>query len=104
MRALAVGGAAFSPRVGRWLLRRQTGERENRSTKARATVAALTPRQRDLLAEVGKGQSNAQVAKALRLSEGTVKQYLSALFTALGIDNRVQAAIIACEAGLDTDR
>ncbi|WP_035699905.1 response regulator transcription factor, partial [Glycomyces tenuis] len=104
VRALAAGGAAFSPRVGRWLLRRQTGERADRATRARAAVEALTPRQRELLAEVGKGRSNAQIAQALHLSEGTVKQYLSALFTALGIENRVQAAIIAYEAGLDGER
>ncbi|THV33498.1 response regulator [Glycomyces buryatensis] len=103
VRALAAGGAAFSPRVGRWLLRQQTGGRSDRAARARSRVEALTPRQRDLLAGIGKGQSNAQIARALHLSEGTVKQYLSALFTALGIDNRVQAAIIAYEAGLDAD-
>lgn len=104
VRALAAGGAAFSPRVGRWLLRRQTGDRSDRAARARKKVEALTPRQRDLLAGVGKGLSNAQIAQALHLSEGTVKQYLSALFTTLGIENRVRAAIIAYEAELDTER
>ncbi|WP_374209736.1 response regulator [Glycomyces sp. TRM65418] len=100
VRALAGGGAAFSPRVGRWLLRRQARTRFDRSARARALVADLTPRQREVLAGVGKGQSNAQIARSLHLSEGTVKQYLSALFTALGTENRVQAALIAYEAGL----
>lgn len=100
VRALAEGGAAFSPRVGRWLVRRQRREHSDRAARARALVGDLTPRQRELLAGVGQGRSNAQIARSLRLSEGTVKQYLSALFTALGAENRVQAAIIAYQAGL----
>lgn len=104
VRALAGGGAAFSPRVGRWLLRRQARTRFDRSARAQALVGELTPRQREVLAGVGKGRSNAQIARSLHLSEGTVKQYLSALFTALGTENRVQAALIAYEAGLGDDQ
>lgn len=104
VRAIAGGGAAFSPRVGRWLIRRRTRTHLDRAARAQAMVRELTPRQRELLTGVGKGQSNAQIAKSLHLSEGTVKQYLSALFTALGTENRVQAALIAFEAGLDGDR
>lgn len=104
VRALAGGGAAFSPRVARWLIRRQAPARVDRSLRARALVEGLTARQREVLAGVGQGLSNAQIAAALHLSEGTVKQYLSALFTALGTENRVQAALIAYEAGLGPDR
>ncbi|HEU5126571.1 MAG TPA: response regulator transcription factor [Glycomyces sp.] len=104
VRALAEGGAAFSPRVGRWLVRRQSREQLGRTARARATVRELTPRQRELLAGVVRGWSNAQIAASLRLSEGTVKQYLSALFAVLGAENRVQAAIIAYEAGLAGER
>ena len=100
VRALASGGAAFSPRVGRWLIRREAGARLARSTRAREAVRALSSRQRDLLAEIGQGRSNAQIATSLRLSEGTVKQYLSTLFSTLHVDNRVQAALIAYEARL----
>jgi DNA-binding NarL/FixJ family response regulator len=100
VRALAAGGAAFSPRVGRWLIRRQAGTQFDRSLRAQALIRDLTPRQRELLAGVGRGWSNAQIAASLHLSEGTVKQYLRALFTALGTENRVQAALIAYEAGL----
>jgi DNA-binding NarL/FixJ family response regulator len=104
VRALAGGGAAFSPRVARWLIRSQAPDRADRSLRARALVQGLTARQRDVLAGVGQGWSNAQIAAALHLSEGTVKQYLSALFTALGTENRVQAALIAYEAGLSPER
>jgi DNA-binding NarL/FixJ family response regulator len=102
--AIAGGGAAFSPRVGRWLIRRQARTRIDRVSRAQSAVRDLTPRQRELLAEVGKGRSNAQIARSLGLSEGTVKQYLSALFAVLGTENRVQAALIAYEAGLGEER
>jgi DNA-binding NarL/FixJ family response regulator len=101
VRAIAGGGAAFSPRVGKWLIRRQARTQFDRAARAQALIRDLTPRQRELLAGVGKGQSNAQIARSLHLSEGTVKQYLSALFTVLGAENRVQAALIAYEAELD---
>lgn len=101
VRAIADGGAAFSPRVGRWLVRSRSRGGLERSERARSLVGELTPRQRELLAAVGKGQSNAQIAAALHLSEGTVKQYLRALFAVLGAENRVQAALIAYEARLD---
>jgi DNA-binding NarL/FixJ family response regulator len=101
VRAIADGGAAFSPRVGKWLIRRQARTQFDRAARAQALVRDLTPRQRELLTGVGKGLSNAQIARSLRLSEGTVKQYLSALFTVLGAENRVQAALIAYEAELD---
>ncbi|SDD03616.1 response regulator [Glycomyces harbinensis] len=104
VRALAGGGAAFSPRVGRWLIRRQSRTRVDRSLRAQALVQGLTTRQREVLAGVGQGLSNAQIAASLQLAEGTVKQYLSSLFTALGTENRVQAALIAYEAGLGPDR
>lgn len=103
VRALAAGGVAFSPRVGRWLVRRQARQPLDRLTRAQAIVRDLTPRQRELLAAVGKGLSNVQIAASLHLSEGTVKQYLSALFARIGTENRVQAALIAFEAGLDAE-
>ncbi len=100
VRALAQGGAAFSPRVSRWLVRPEVRAAYRRTNQAREVLAGLTSRQRDLLIELASGRSNAQIAHALHLSPGTVKQYLSTLFDALGIDNRVQAALFAHEAGL----
>lgn len=60
----------------------------------------LTERQLNLLALVGQGLSNSQIASRMNLSEGTVKQYLSALFTLLNINNRVHAAVLAYQIGL----
>jgi DNA-binding NarL/FixJ family response regulator len=100
VRALAEGGAAFSPRVARWLVRPEVRASYRRSNEARETLHTLTSRQRDLLVELASGRSNAQIAHSLNLSQGTVKQYLSTLFNVLGIENRVQAALLAHDAGL----
>ncbi|WP_153396520.1 response regulator [Ornithinicoccus halotolerans] len=99
-RAIAAGGAAFSPRVARWLVRAEAAARLNRSRTAREAVADLAPRHRQILAVLATGASNAEIARALHLSEGTVKQYLKSLFDRLNVTNRVQAAILAHEAGL----
>lgn len=98
VRALASGGGAFSPRVTRWLADRE--RQSNRGIEDREILRVLSERQIELLRHIAQGASNAQAARAMHLSEGTVKQYLSAIFSTLGIDNRVHAAIIAYRAGL----
>lgn len=100
VRAIAAGGAAFSPRVANWLIRSEATARLRRTRTARTAVADLTPRQREILQVLATGASNAEIARALHLADGTVKQYLKALFDRLGVTNRVQAAILAHEAGL----
>ncbi|CAO3358657.1 LuxR C-terminal-related transcriptional regulator [Azospirillum palustre] len=54
----------------------------------------LTERQRDVLAQVCVGASNKEIGRALRMTEGTVKIHVSAIMQRLGVENRVQAAII----------
>ena len=53
-----------------------------------------------MIALVGRGLSNQEIAGQLFLSEGTVKSHVSAILLRLGLNNRVQAAILAHEAGL----
>jgi DNA-binding NarL/FixJ family response regulator len=60
----------------------------------------LSDREREVLSMLGAGLSNAEIARRLYVVEGTVKSYVSAILTRLGVRNRVQAAIIAYEAGL----
>lgn len=99
VRALAQGGGAFSPRVARWLATRErTSMRADQQHQRIRDI--LTERQLNLLALVGQGLSNSQIASRMNLSEGTVKQYLSALFTLLNINNRVHAAVLAYQIGL----
>ena len=58
---------------------------------------ALTPRERDVLGLLARGESNKRIAAALNLSIGTVKGYVSAIFEKLGVEDRTQAALLAAK-------
>ena len=58
---------------------------------------ALTPRERDVLALLARGESNKRIAAALNLSIGTVKGYVSAIFEKLGVEDRTQAALLVAK-------
>lgn len=62
--------------------------------------AALTPRQRDVLAMLRQGKSNKEIARDLDLAEITVKLHVTAILRALGVENRTQAAILAARLGV----
>ncbi len=98
--AVAGGGAYLSPSLAARVLARLRSSGQGRASAAQAGVATLTDRERDVLALVGAGLSNAQIAGRLHLVEGTVKGHVSAILTRLNLDNRVQAAILAHQAGL----
>ena len=57
----------------------------------------LTPRERDVLGLLARGESNKRIAAALNLSIGTVKGYVSAIFEKLGVEDRTQAALLAAK-------
>ncbi|MFH9244269.1 response regulator [Streptomyces lydicus] len=61
---------------------------------------ALTERELHVLVLVARGMSNARIAAALGLSEGNVKSRVNRILTRLGLENRVQAALLAHQAGL----
>ncbi|PRX43601.1 LuxR family two component transcriptional regulator [Prauserella shujinwangii] len=101
VRAVAGGAAFLSPQVAKWAIARLSGDgRLSRAAGARERIAALTEREREVLALVGSGLSNADIAGRLHVVEGTVKAYVSTILQRLGARNRVQAAIAAYEAGL----
>ena len=58
-------------------------------------IATLTPRQCDVLRLLGKGQANKEIARALDISEGTVKIHLAAIFRLLDVRNRTEAVLKA---------
>jgi DNA-binding NarL/FixJ family response regulator len=100
VRAVAEGGVYLSPAVARRVLTHFGAGRLGKQTAARARIAELTGRERDVLALVGAGLSNAEIAGRLHVVEGTVKAYVSQILARLDFKNRVQAAILAYEAGL----
>ncbi|MFG1686440.1 response regulator [Nonomuraea sp. NPDC049269] len=97
----AHGGAAFlSPQIAHRVIRQVSGGRMSRQSAAKERITMLTPREREVLALVGAGLSNAEIGERLFLVEGTVKAYVSAILGRLDMRNRVQAAVLAYEAGL----
>ena len=67
---------------------------------ANTVFADLTPREREILAEVGKGKRNREIGETLFISEKTVKNHLSNIFEKLEINSRAEAALIAARQGL----
>ncbi len=66
-----------------------------------STIAeALSAREREILQLLANGQSNTEIAARLFLSEGTVRNYVSGIFSKLGVTDRTQAAVIALRHGL----
>lgn len=107
LKAVADGAAYLSPKVAQRVIAELSagsgGGRMARAAAAKEQLDVLSPREREVLALVGAGLSNAEIAGRLFLVEGTVKAYVSAVLTRLGVKNRVQAAIVAYEAGLVAD-
>ncbi|WP_256991207.1 response regulator [Rhodococcus sp. 06-235-1A] len=98
VRAVAEGGAYFSPAVARRLLTDSTVVRLDRKVRAQNAFRALTTREQDVIQLIGRGMSNADIAAELHLAEGTVKVHITSILRTTGARNRVQAALIAVHA------
>lgn len=101
VRAAAAGDAYLSPAATRHVVEQLASGREAaRAEEARTRVTALSEREREVLALLGEGLSNADAGRRLHMSEATVKTYVSRILAKLGCDNRVQAALLARDARL----
>lgn len=97
------GRTGTGPRITRRLLERHVTSGRDTEAALRRTEE-LTPAERDVLRLLGTGLSNAEIADRLYLSAGTVKAHISRILTRTGCANRVQAAVLAHDAGLLTGR
>jgi DNA-binding NarL/FixJ family response regulator len=95
----AEGHTVLSPAAARRLIAASADSHSARD-RARQLVAALTEREAEVLACLGEGMSNAQIAARLFLSEATIKGYVSRTLDKLGCANRTQAGLLAHDAGL----
>lgn len=87
-----LGGGIYAPTL---LLTEPIEAEELSSAVDPAVMAMLTPRQYDVLRLLGKGQANKEIARALDISEGTVKIHLAAIFRVLDVRNRTEAVLKA---------
>lgn len=103
VRRVVAGEGVLAPEVTRRVLERARGTSASRTTpsaQAAEAVARLTPREREVLAALGEGHSNAQIAATLFISEPTAKSHVSNVLAKLGAPSRMRAAVIARDAGL----
>jgi two-component system, NarL family, nitrate/nitrite response regulator NarL len=96
--AAAAGQALIAPQVAGVLLERL---REHGPPQPAPRAAlALSARELDVLRLLASGSDNGEIARSLHLSPSTIKHHVSSIFEKLGVDNRVQAAVIAVREGL----
>lgn len=99
---VAAGSAMLHPTAARRLIDRYHATNQPQVATAQARLERLTPRERDVLALLAQGDTNADIATRLAMRESTVKAHVSRILTALEVTNRVQAALVARDAGLTT--
>ncbi|MFE5512343.1 response regulator [Streptomyces sp. NPDC056529] len=97
---VAAGSAMLHPTAARRLIDRYHHAGRPQATAARARLEHLTPREGDVLALLARGDTNADIATRLNMRESTVKAHVSRILSVLEVTNRVQAALLARDAGL----
>ena len=108
VRLVDTGDALLAPSITRRLVAKfatPAGDRsgagaDTRTPAIHRDLAALTPREREILALLGRGLSNTELAARLVLSEATVKTHVAHIFTKLTLRDRAQAVVVAYETGL----
>jgi DNA-binding NarL/FixJ family response regulator len=99
VRVVAAGEALLAPTVTRRLITEFARQRRWPARPA-AALAALTPRETEVLRLIAEGLSNTEIAQRISVSEETVKTHVSRLLAKLGLRDRTQAVVTAYESGL----
>lgn len=100
VRIIAAGDALLAPAITRRLLDRFATTLRSPDRDAARALATVTEREREVLALVAQGMSNAEIAKSLFVGETTVKTHVSHLLMKLDARDRVQLVVFAYEAGV----
>jgi DNA-binding NarL/FixJ family response regulator len=104
VRVVAAGEALLAPAVTRRLISEFARLRPRQDTPSAAALAALTPRETQVLRLVAEGLSNLEIAARLVVTEETVKTHVSRVLSKLGLRDRTQAVVTAYESGLVVPR
>jgi DNA-binding NarL/FixJ family response regulator len=99
VRVIAAGEALLAPAITKRLIGEFARQRP-RSAQADPAIAALTPRETEVLRLIAGGLSNPEIAKRLVVTEETVKTHVSRVLSKLGLRDRTQAVVTAYESGL----
>ena len=99
IRVVAAGEALLAPSVTKRLIE-EFAKRPEPALRKPKQLDSLTEREREVLQELAGGFTNAEIAQRLHVSETTVKTHVAHLLDKLGLRDRVQAVILAYEAGL----
>jgi DNA-binding NarL/FixJ family response regulator len=102
VRTVAEGGAWLDPAVTARVLAIYRSATPPADAAARAELDGLTSREREVLALIGRGRTNGEIAAELFVSEGTVKTHINHLFTKLQLRDRAAAVVFAFDHGLVT--
>ncbi|NLG55342.1 MAG: response regulator transcription factor [Rhodococcus sp.] len=101
VRVVASGEALLAPTVTRRLIEEVTARRTPQRREP-PELAALTPREREVLELIAKGLSNTEIATHLYVAEQTVKTHVGKVLSKLGLRDRAQAVVLAYESGVVT--
>ncbi len=99
VRVVAAGDALLAPRITKRLLEKFAATRPA-TNRHSLRLNDLTEREHEILVLIGRGLSNREIAESLFLAEQTVKSHVSRIFTKLDLRDRVNAVILAYDAGL----
>ena len=98
VRTIASGASLLDPRAAGRVMQRMRDQ-----AAAEDPLAALTGQERKILELIGEGLTNRQIGERMFLAEKTVKNYVSALFSKLGMERRTQAAVYAARVMKEAD-
>jgi DNA-binding NarL/FixJ family response regulator len=100
IRAVAAGDPILSPTVTRRLIAHLAANQgDTRARHAREQIDRLTEREREVAVAIALGKTNAEIGRELFMSVATVKAHVSRVLEKLGLNNRVQIALLAHDAG-----
>jgi DNA-binding NarL/FixJ family response regulator len=99
-RAVAAGEGFVTPRIAGRLLEEVASRLPPPSARAPMPMRGLTRRELEILRRIAQGQSNAEIAAALSVSEATVRSHVHHLLSRLDLRDRAQAVVFAYETGL----